>query len=253
MDAVPSSASGYGRAWRIAAPAVILAALSAALMGPQMGAQAQNRAPATRTGIAGPLPLRSASATFDPDNDPLTFGWDLDNDGAFDEGVAAFARAAFSVSRDPRGASAPLPARLTFAVTAETTDGSLYQPPGGEEAPRMPGASRTAAIGWVNVPTPPGHTTAVDLKPLRVTDDNPPQVIYAVFVNGARVPVQTASGPSALISVTVSDDFGAVYTEVTSFLTVGGNRPVAATLEKIGADGSTYGVKYDWDLNNDGD
>jgi len=242
--------AGARRGKSAAAVMVLAAVLAAGVVLRQQPVEAQQGKPA-RTGVAGPLPILM---------------WDLNNDGFFDwlqgEGdrfvSCAFMRTAFTVP--PAGAdTTPRRARLTFAVSAEDAHGSLYYPPGHERPPGMPAGSRPLAIGWVDVPAPPGHTSTVDLKPTNMAiDDGLWWLHCAVYVNGARVAVQTDAGPASTLRVQFNDKGTAdthtqVYAECSASLTIYTNNPVAATMTAAGGDpNSACGdsiVSYEWDFN----
>lgn len=84
------------------------------------------------TGIEGTSVTADGSASSDPDGDELTFAWDLDGDGAFDDGTAPTATTTLlddgphSVAlrvTDPDGATASATATLTVLNSAPTIGG----------------------------------------------------------------------------------------------------------------------------------
>jgi glucose/arabinose dehydrogenase/PKD repeat protein len=99
------------------------------------------RAVATATPALGPLPLAVAfdgSGSVDPDGEPLSYAWDLDGDGAFDDGDAATARFSYATAgavtarlrvTDPRGASTTAEVVVRPAETAPVP--VIDQPTGG--------------------------------------------------------------------------------------------------------------------------
>jgi glucose/arabinose dehydrogenase len=96
---------------------------------------AQNQPPiavATADPTNGPAPLTVAfdgSGSSDPDGDALTYAWDLDGDGAFDDGAAATAGYTYTQPgtytatlrvTDPSGASATSSVTISAGNTAPT-------------------------------------------------------------------------------------------------------------------------------------
>lgn len=65
----------------------------------------------------GSLVTLDASASADPDGDPLTFEWDLDNDGSFDDAAGVTAAARF-----PDDGRYPVNVRATDPSGAQSTD-----------------------------------------------------------------------------------------------------------------------------------
>ena len=104
----------------------------------------QNPVPAISANpMSGPAPLAvalSAAGSTDPDGDPLTYAWDTDADGQFDDGAALTASASYSgvgshtatvkVS-DNRGGSATKSVTVTATNTAPTVTRVTTYPAGG--------------------------------------------------------------------------------------------------------------------------
>jgi PKD repeat protein len=95
----------------------------------------QNQPPvadATANPTNGPAPLTVAfdgTASSDPDGDALTYAWDLDGDGAFDDGAAATASFTYTIPgtytarlsvTDPSGASDTSPITISVGNTPPT-------------------------------------------------------------------------------------------------------------------------------------
>ncbi len=112
-----------------------------------------NRAPiadATATPASGPVPLNvrfDGSGSSDPDGDTLSYAWDLDADGQFDDGTTAVVDRPYTVAgsvtavlrvRDPAG----LEATDTVVVTPGNTPRSR---PSRRRSPPRAGASATSS------------------------------------------------------------------------------------------------------------
>ncbi|MFC1716980.1 PKD domain-containing protein [Candidatus Poribacteria bacterium] len=137
---------------------------------PLMGPYAANQPPIANAGGSyvsdeGYTIAFDASASSDPDNDPLQYRWDFNNDGAWDTGWSSDPIAGYTWNDDHTG-----------TVAAEVSDGQLTD-------------TNTASVTVNNVP-PTVNAITAPVEPVDI--GNQPTIVSAAFTDPGTLDTHTA-------------------------------------------------------------
>jgi PKD repeat protein len=221
-----------------------------------------NRAPVAEAGgpytvAEGSTVMVDGSASTDPDGDPLSYAWDLDNDGQFDDALTATAAASFGDD-----GSYPVTLRVSDGASS-STDGAMVTvtnvAPSVDAGPDQ-SADTGETVSFSGSFTDPGtldtHTIEWDFGD-------------GSTASGALTPTHVYGAPgNYTVTLRVTDDDGGVGADSLVVSVSQDNRPPVADAggPYTVAEGSTVSVdgsastdpdgnplSYAWDLDDDGE
>ena len=173
----------------------------------------------------------TAASSFDPDNDPLTYAWDLDNDGQFDDAVGKTPSVTFAVP-------------ATYAIAVQVTDHPDQNPVPYNSPPCSVVAFSTVEIGNVAPVANPGGPytgkpgTTVTLDGSGSSDPNSDPITYGWDLNndgvftdsaiakpGFVIPANAPVGTVYSVCLRVTDPYGKTGTTCTTVTVARLNTP----------------------------
>ncbi len=222
-----------------------------------------NRGPTAAFGFTPPSPLSGEEVTFsssssDPDGSIASQRWDLDGDGAFDDGTAATVKKAFAT---------PGTRTVTLEVTDDSGDTATVQhdvsvgnrPPSPSFTYSPPDPTSAEQITFSSTASDPDGTIASQAWDLDGDGT------YNDGSNATATKTFSQAGDYT-VGLRVTDDLGVVR-ETTRTVTVGSRRPSAAfdfapaapksgeevTFTSHSSDSDGTIASQAWDLDNDGE